>query len=567
MRLVSFSAQNYRSISKASKLPLHNMTVLIGPNNEGKSNLLRALVAALTVIAGAGRASVYRGRVLRTTSHNYRWDRDYPVKLQQRRPGGESIFTVEFELTDDEIKQFWTDVKSHITGTLPIQITLGNGPPGFKVIKKGPGAAALSKKAPAIAEFIAARLDFQYIPAVRTAERARGVVEDMIARSLASAERDPSYTKALEDIERAQAPLFTQIEESIKETLAVFLPDVKQVSVQVSREERSIALRKCEITIDDGTPTLLQYKGDGVQSLAALSLMRHASVLGAGDRQLVLAIEEPESHLHPRAIHQLKGVLKEISEKHQIIMTTHCPLFVDRANLRSNILVSASRATPARSVGAIRNLLGVRVADNLSHAELVLLVEGLSDRSSLLQLLAYSSPKLKAALNAGTLAIDPMHGVGSLSYKLTQWRDAICVTHAFIDDDKVARDAAQKAEQDGLLAMADLNYSVCPGMSEAEFEDMVDPSLYAKVVKNLYGVDLSIKPSRSKEKWSRRMHAAFRAHGKQWSEGIETDLKGKIADLVAASPYQALNAYKRSSFDALVRALEDKLDQIAFLGV
>ena len=47
MQLVSFSVTNYRSITAAYKLSVRQSTVLIGPNNEGKSNVLRALVTAL----------------------------------------------------------------------------------------------------------------------------------------------------------------------------------------------------------------------------------------------------------------------------------------------------------------------------------------------------------------------------------------------------------------------------------------------------------------------------------------------------------------------------------------
>ena len=43
MRLLSFSVVNYRSITNARKIQTHNMTVLVGKNNEGKSNILRSL--------------------------------------------------------------------------------------------------------------------------------------------------------------------------------------------------------------------------------------------------------------------------------------------------------------------------------------------------------------------------------------------------------------------------------------------------------------------------------------------------------------------------------------------
>ena len=54
MELVSFSVSNYRRITSAYKLPIRRPTVLIGPNNEGKSNILRALVASLQFLATLG---------------------------------------------------------------------------------------------------------------------------------------------------------------------------------------------------------------------------------------------------------------------------------------------------------------------------------------------------------------------------------------------------------------------------------------------------------------------------------------------------------------------------------
>ena len=39
MKLVSFSVTNYRSITKAHKISLGQYTVLLGKNNEGKSNI------------------------------------------------------------------------------------------------------------------------------------------------------------------------------------------------------------------------------------------------------------------------------------------------------------------------------------------------------------------------------------------------------------------------------------------------------------------------------------------------------------------------------------------------
>ncbi|GEM_PF-2918221 len=62
MDIVSFSVTNYRSLTKAYKLPIRRSTVLIGPNNEGKSNILRALVTILEMLSRIGGVRIERGR-------------------------------------------------------------------------------------------------------------------------------------------------------------------------------------------------------------------------------------------------------------------------------------------------------------------------------------------------------------------------------------------------------------------------------------------------------------------------------------------------------------------------
>ncbi len=391
MQLVSFSVSNYRSITTAYKLPIRQSTILVGPNNEGKSNILKALVTALEILGAAASAKMYRGRFLspyRERRDEYEWTKDYPVNLQATNPNGESIFDLEFKLSDGEVEDFWREVKSTLDGTLPIQLSLGRNDPGFKVRKKGPGAATLSKKAEPIARFIAKRLNITYIPAVRTSMEAHNIVASIVDRELSVAEKDDKYKNALEEIAKLQQPILDQVSKNIRDSLKEFLPGTRDVRIQVTEDARMRALRRVyDIMVDDGTLTQLERKGDGVQSLAALGLMRHASESGALGRQLILAIEEPESHLHPSAIHTLKKTLGVIAEKHQVVMTTHCPIFVDRVSLKSNIIVHDKKAQPAHSILEIRKTLGVRASDNLLHADLVLVVEGEEDRRALIELL------------------------------------------------------------------------------------------------------------------------------------------------------------------------------------
>jgi len=559
MQLISFSITNYRSITRARKLDLSDATVLIGPNNEGKSNILRALVLSLTSITGRSRRT---NRILRRTQREdrYDWERDFPLHLQEKRPKGASVFRLEFELTEQERAEFQKEVKSTLNTSLPIELTFSRSLNSFDVKKPGRGGKALSGKSDRISEFMASRLDFEYIPAIRTADAAEAVVERLVSVELVRLEAKPEYKAAIESIAKLQEPVLKAVSDSISNTLQTFLPAVTNAKVTISDDDRYRAMRRsCSIVVDDGTETLLQYKGDGVQSLAALSLMRYSALNGSRDKSVIIAVEEPESHLHPDGIHALSGVLKEIASKHQLVLTTHCPLFVDRRTVANNVLVREKQAKPAKSVKDIRESLGVRASDNLLHAELVLLVEGPDDARAMAAVLPTRSGVIADALAQGTLAIDHIGGSGNLAYRALMVRNALCEVHCFVDDDQPGRDAVEKARVEGVLEDGDINLCSCQGMSESEIEDLVDPEKYTEMIKTRWRVDLAAGKPLRKAKWSDRVGAAFKNSGKRWDNSLKNEVKAAVSDLVCAAPETAIATARESSLVGLVTALEIRL--------
>lgn len=573
MRLVSLTVKDFRSITKAHKLHFGDSTVLIGPNNEGKSNILRALVVALRVLAsgrhhpmGTARATAGSNFLLPAYAMRrwFDWETDFPIGQRKTKPDGSSEFVLEFELDEQEIEDFRVSVKSNLNGSLPVKVALGRNKATVSVLKKGPGGKALTAKSGLIADFLRKRIILQYIPAVRTAKSAHEVVDSMLESELQAVEEDPQYKSALDQIATLQEPILKRLSASIKSTLVEFLPAIKNVQVRIAAEARIEALRRSsEIIIDDGTPTHLKYKGDGVQSLAALALMKHSSGSSDSRAHVIIAVEEPESHLHPNAIHGLRTVLRELAEKQQIVVTTHCPLFVDRANIGSNILVHESRARSAKNIREIREILGVRASDNLRHAELVLLVEGEEDRAAIEALLRAHSTTLARALEDRVLALDALGGGSNLAYKASLIQEALCSCHCFLDDDETGRKAFEKARIEGLLTDADVNFSVCQGMADAELEDLIDVAVYETRLANRYRVSLASPKFRTNKKWSERMKETFRQQGKQWDDRLEMDLKRAIAELVVAGPATALNVHKRQAFDGLVQALEFRVRELS----
>ena len=308
--------------------------------------------------------------------------------------------------------------------------------------------------------------------------------------------------------------------------------------------------------MDDGTPTNLENKGDGVKSLAALGLLKNKNTK---DGASILAIEEPESHLHPAAIHQVNEIIKSISENSQVIITTHNPLFVDRANISSNIIVSNGSATSAKTISSIRDLLGIKASDNLTHANFAIVVEGEEDAIALKALLPVLSEKIGKAIKNNALIIEPIGGAGNLSYKLSLLKNYLCVSHVLLDDDDAGRNAFQKAEKDGLISLANCTFTKCQGMSEAEFEDCIDLSIYKDAVLAEMGVNLDSAKFRGGSKWSQRLKATFEHQGKPLFNSIETKVKYIVADSISKNPKNSLDPFKKNSIDYLVSAIERML--------
>jgi putative ATP-dependent endonuclease of the OLD family len=561
MKLQSISVSRYRSISSAKRIRLDQSTVLIGPNNEGKSNILRGLVLAMTVLTrGKQRRQIGRGTRITYNVRGYNWEMDFPINLQKKFPNGETEIVLEFDLEDQEYKEFRDSIKSNITGSLPLRIGIGKKGVSVSYHKKGRNSAVLSKKSGRIAEFVSDRIEFEHIPAVRTAESARDIVSELVSRELLRLEDDPKYQKALTQIESLQKPILNHLAASIQNTLSQFLPNVKKVSIDLPQSERMRALRRgVEILIDDGVMTPLNYKGDGVQSLSALGIIRHASERSGRGKNFVIAIEEPESHLHPKAIHELKEVIDSLSGKHQVIITSHNPLFVDRRVIANNIIVNNRKAKPAKNVDEIRNILGVRSSDNLRNAELILVVEGEDDVRSLKSILSHESEYLNEAIANATLAFDSLVGGTNLSYKLSLLRDAISLYHVFLDDDRCGRESYKKAKEAGLLEDGHVTFAKAPGRNESEFEDLVSVEKYRSSIEAKYRIKLAIPKFRGKKKWSDRIKDVFDAHGKPWDKYIKKDVKYMVSSLIESDASNALNQQSKMVVESLVRTLEDRL--------
>lgn len=392
------------------------------------------------------------------------------------------------------------------------------------------------------------------IPAVRTEDDALHVISSLIENELDSLENDSNYISATNTINSLQQTVFDRISSQIIRPIQEFLPSVSDIQIHIEPEKRRVALRRnIEVIVNDGTPTPIQQKGDGIKSLTALAML---NINSRTDRVSIVAIEEPESHLHPESARQLYDTIVALSQNHQVVLTTHSPLFVNRTNLKENIIVDNGKAIPVKRIKEIRDVLGTRVADNLINAENILLVEGEDDKIALEKLFQQMSEIIKKAIQNGTLVVDYIGGAGNLPYKLTFYQNLQCKYHVLLDNDDAGKRAGQSAENQGLLSVRNTTYTICNGFPEAEIEDCYAKDAYASAILEEFGVNLNVHEFRGNQKWSDRVKNCFLSQGKQWSDAVEKKAKLVVANTLPNDPVAALDQHKRSSIDALVHALE-----------
>lgn len=550
MKLITFSITNFRSITNAHKINLEDITVLLGKNNEGKSNIIKALSIGMNIISNP----TYERHILRKSYYIiedecYFWKRDFPISYQNRNRGLETIFKFEFELSEQEIREFKASVNSRINGTLEIQIKIGNdNRPKFSVPKRG--NKSLEKKVDKIREFVSKRIIFNYIPAIRTEEDGINIIRANLSKELAVIEEKEEYKKALKTINDLQQEILDGISQKIKKSLIGFIPTIKNVQLHIAEESRVRALRRdVEVIIDDGTPTKIEYKGDGIKSLVSIGILTDRYNTSESS---IIAIDEPESHLHPGAISELNKVIRNLKKGSQVIITTHNPQFTDVDNLKNNIIVDKGKAIPCKNIQEIREVLGIKIYDYLYNIRYVLIVEGENDKKILEKILKQKSSGIQKLLDNGEMVIHSLSGASKLESYLNYLKENVCKYYVFLDNDEEGIAAVEKSKKSKLLEENEYNLVSYIGMKKVEIEDIIKKDLYISRIQNEMGINIDkTKINSMKNKWSDKMKNIYEQQGKIWNDEVEFKMKNIVSSLVEEYRGDIDNIIVSNSMDSI----------------
>lgn len=551
MNIKKVSIRRYRAFDKRADIPLKGMTVLTGPNNLGKSTVLSALDLFFSVFQS--RASFRVSRALR-----YKYENDYPKNWEGRQGRRWPTQVIAWiVLNENDIAEISQDLPSTINQEIEVTVEFkwdsryGTFRPTTTI-----SGTNSDEESTAFITWLRENVRYVYIPAARNVQDLRrGVFGELISSALVRVRRSRQRLEALERLYEDIKNEITDVETELIEELQQYLPDIRGLNFEVGELELDRLVSVGDIEIDDGAKTPLSLKGDGFKSLFTISLLQYIARQRFGSN-LIFAIEEPEAHLHSTAIYEIKDTLRSLAESFQVIVTTHSPILIQRDDIPSNVIIrknydnnQTSSASSAKSISEIRKSLGIRPHENMTTAEVVIVVEGVSEERVFPELLALVDPELGSNIANGRCKVLSAGGVTNIPAVIRALaRDATSCT-VFVDSDVPGIKAADRIRNSGLMLPTDVfrvpNRDGCP---ETEFEDLFDVSIYMNTLNAETGLGITIEDyaeaqqrtggqGRRFKKWSDVMEAIANNRGVEW---------GTISDLAKTAVATAIIQHAKS---------------------
>lgn len=445
MKIKSVRIRTYRTVRDEANIDLSGGPTLVGPNNAGKTNILKGIRLFFTGYDNAYKydrgADLSIGQGALQTSVSVTFSRE-------DTPRDESIYS-QFAALKDALEiapDGQDDVTVYLTMS-PTSRPIYRVFPNTKRPTKGSANAQYSKLERSFVDSILDSFSVHYIPSDKsTSQLYESLVLPFIFKKAFLA-----ISPALGEIKAAM--------EITADTLTGALHSAGLSSMSCSFSFPSSPerfFREASFNISDPDETSISEKGMGIQSAALLAsfiwISNEEATMG---KNVLWLLEEPESYLHPELAEQCRTLIVKLREVSQVVTTTHALGFVPQ-DPKSIIGIervggwtkTTSFKTYAEATARIRKSLGVKFSDFYNLNIYNLIVEGETDREYIQALVAKISldpdqRKQFPILTSGQLScldqggVKGVEGFVKVTYEfIRQERPAIII----LDGDKAGDD-------------------------------------------------------------------------------------------------------------------------------
>lgn len=221
-----------------------------------------------------------------------------------------------------------------------------------------------------------------------------------------------------------------------------------------------------------------------------------------GHKNAILLLDEPGLNLHASAQSDLIQVLRDLSQKNQLIYTTHSPFMIDTDDLNSIHIVTvdenqgsqiSNRIWPSDidAIFPLQSALGYSASQSMFLGKNILVVEGMTDFWILSSLSSYLKDKGRIGLD-DDLIITPAGGAQKITYLTSMMVSQKLKVTILADYDGAGKKLFDELIKTKILREKHLVFvNECVGSSqEMTIEDIFPEEYYLNFVNSSYSKEL-----------------------------------------------------------------------------
>lgn len=337
MKLVEITIENFRGI-RSLHLPLDGLTVLIGENNTGKSTVLEAIQQVLTRGFGVRRGGQFT-------------EYDFHLKDATATPQTAEPISITLHFAEEQEGEWPDAVVQQMSEVIQLDMTAGlnhiwlQAEGAFqpesasfetkRAFLNSDGAELVLKNATPL-NLISRFVPLFFLSALRDASQEFGQRGQFWSGFLKSIQLPDEQREKIEEMLRevntsvigANAGLTEVMKKIADAGRLVPLDAADPVALEAipTRVFDMVGKVQVHLKSSQGAKLPLHRHGEGTQSLAVLMLFQAFAAANlaeayAPESTPILALEEPEAHLHPSAIRSLGSFLETMTG--QILVSSH----------------------------------------------------------------------------------------------------------------------------------------------------------------------------------------------------------------------------------------------------
>lgn len=512
IKLISLQVENYRSIiGDPVVIAFDSFTSVVGPNNCGKSNILRALQLFFT--------GAVEGRL-------YSSDVDFPkTEALPKHAQTKITVVVTFDSAKDvvlaraidELEEN-SDQKRLDGNQISLRLSYSkNGVESWGFIGKF-GARNIKKELIIkVRDCLRQSVVFKYIPVGRdsldsiTHEIGAELITTIFSGWSGAVKKRQNINDAISNLLGKLKPELVNSSRAVTSSMKAVFYEIQNLELQLPFSNLEEMLPSLRPVLRDTAETGLKSKGAGIQTSSLLFLLKYLAdnyPQRYVRQTFIWAIEEPESFLHPTKQRAMAQVLLQFSGEVQTVITTHCAHFVPRQlDGVACFVVDKAKDSPwgteviGNSYDLARQTLGVTLLDSMSLFPVNLVVEGPSDEIILMAALKKLGDG--APLQWFDIKFFPAGNASSASY-LFEWlsrqSDSSVAVRLVIDGDKPGNDALNgllnRGRRDDVTWKANHDYFQMPIDTENLLSDRIKcllAEMFPAQVQATFDIDGALK--------------------------------------------------------------------------